>query len=68
MKFTMQVFHALAVSGLLIGTTATTPVFAAGKKAQKTKETNIFTLIDADLKSLDKALFGPPKQVKTKKH
>ena len=34
-----------------------------GKKAEK-KEPNIFELIDADLKALDKAIFGPPKKEK----
>jgi hypothetical protein len=39
------------------------PVIAGGKKAEK-KEPNIFELIDADLKALDKAIFGPPKKEK----
>jgi len=52
MKFTAKCLSALAVAGLLIGTVSTAS--AAGKK----EETDIVKQIDADLKALDKALFG----------
>lgn len=52
MKFTAKCLSALAVAGLLIGTVSTAN--SAGKK----EETDIVKQIDADLKALDKALFG----------
>lgn len=52
MKFTARCLSALAVAGLVFGAVSTAS--AAGKK----EETDIVKLIDADLKALDKALFG----------
>lgn len=61
MKFAVQFLSVLAAAGLL-GAVATTPA-AASKKAKK--DPNLFELIEADLKAIDKALFGP--FTKTKK-
>lgn len=64
MKFAAKFLSALAVGGLLIGALGSAPAVAAGKKATKTKETNIFKLIEADLKRIDKAIvtaFTPKK-------
>jgi hypothetical protein len=60
MKIAARVLSVLAAAGLLMGTMATAPVSAAGKKAEAPK--TIFDYIEADLKALDKALFGPPKK------
>lgn len=64
MKFAAHTLSILAAAGLLMGATASTPVIAAGKKAEKPKEPDIFQLIDSDLKSIDKAIFGAPKAKK----
>ena len=46
-----------------MGAMSAAPADAAGKKAApKPKDPNIFELIDADLKAIDKALFGTPKK------
>lgn len=50
-----------AVLGALAGAAASTPAMAGPKKGQKSEETNLFKLIDADFKSFDKAVFGPQK-------
>jgi hypothetical protein len=63
MKLAAQFLSVLAATGLLLGAMGSAPVIAGGKKAE-TKEPNIFELIDADLKALDKAIFGPPKKEK----
>jgi hypothetical protein len=59
MKFAAQTLSALAAAGLLIGAMASVPAFA-GKKAEAPK--TIFDYIDADLKAIDKAIFGTPKK------
>ncbi|MCC7253949.1 hypothetical protein [Hyphomicrobium sp.] len=56
MKRTALVLSALAAAGLLIGTMGSAPAIA-GKKAEAPK--TIFDYIEADLKAIDKALFGP---------
>lgn len=60
MKLTARFLSALAAAGLL-GAVATTPV-AASKKPKK--DPNLFELIEADLKAIDKAIFGAPKKAK----
>jgi hypothetical protein len=64
MKLTAYALSALAAAGLLIGTLSAPAL--AGKKAAKPKDPNIFELIEADLKALDKAIFGTPKKTKKK--
>lgn len=59
MKFTATFLSALAAGSLLIGALGSAPAVA------KTKETDIFKIIEADLKALDKAIvkiFTPPKK------
>lgn len=63
MKFTAQFLSALAAAGLL-ASAISAPAFA-GKKAPK-KDPTLVELIDADLKALDKAIFGPPPKAKKK--
>ena len=60
MKFAAQFLSVLAAAGLLVGAMGSAPVIAGGKKAEAPK--TIFDYIDADLKALDKALFGAPKK------
>ncbi len=62
MKFAAKTLSALAAAGLLMGTMGSAPVIAAGKKAEAPK--TIFDYIEADLKALDKAIFGTPKAKK----
>lgn len=62
MKFAVQSLSVLAAAGLLMGAMGSAPAIAAGKKAEAPKDPNIFQLIDADLKAIDKALFGTPKK------
>jgi hypothetical protein len=62
MKFAAQSLSVLAAAGLLMGATGAAPAIAAGKKAVKPKDPNLIELIDADLKAIDKALFGAPKK------
>jgi hypothetical protein len=63
MKFATQGLSVLAAAGLLMGAMSAAPAIAAGKKAAaKPKDPNIFELIDADLKAIDKAIFGTPKK------
>lgn len=50
-----------AVAGLLAGVAVSSPAIAGAKKAHKPEEKNLFQLIDADLKSFDKAVFPPQK-------
>lgn len=60
MTYSAKILSVFAAVGLLAGTIGVTPVLA-DKKA----EPNIFQLIDADLKALDKELtkmFTPPKK------
>jgi hypothetical protein len=52
MKFAAKCLSVLAVAGLVMGTVGTAS--ASGKK----EETDLVKIIDADLKALDKALFG----------
>lgn len=59
-------FLQIAAAGLLATVTASSFAVAGPKKAEKPKETNIFKLIDSDLKSFDKAVFGSPKKEKPK--
>jgi hypothetical protein len=58
MKFAVQTLSVLAAAGLLLGTTGTGPAMAGAKA----KDPDLFQLIDADLKRLDKAIFGPHKK------
>jgi hypothetical protein len=60
MKFAVQSLSVLAAAGLLMSAMGAAPAIAAGKKAEKPKD--IFQLIDADLKAIDKAIFGTPKK------
>ena len=63
MKFAIKSISALAAAGLLMGAMGAAPAIASGKKAAaKPKDPNIFELIDADLKAIDKAIFGTPKK------
>jgi uncharacterized transporter YbjL len=62
MKFATQSLSVLTAAGLLMGAMSAAPAMAAGKKATKAKDPNIFELIDADLKAIDKAIFGTPKK------
>ncbi|MTD93511.1 hypothetical protein GIW81_04080 [Hyphomicrobium sp. xq] len=62
MKFAAQTLSVLAAAGLLMGAMGAAPAIAAGKKAATPKDPNIFQLIDADLKAIDKAIFGTPKK------
>ena len=63
MKYAAQSLSVLAVAGLLMGAMGAGPVIAAGKKAAaKPKDPDLFQLIDADLKAIDKAIFGTPKK------
>jgi hypothetical protein len=64
MKFAAQSLSVLAAAGLLMGAMGAAPADAAGSKkaAAKPKDPNIFELIDADLKAIDKAIFGTPKK------
>ena len=62
MKFATQGLSLLAAAGLLIGAMGGAPAMAAGKKAAKPKDPNLIQLIDADLKAIDKAIFGTPKK------
>lgn len=64
MKVTARFLSALAAAGLMMGAMSSAPALAAGKKAAKPKDPNIFELIEADLKALDKAIFSPPKKTK----
>lgn len=57
MKLAAQFLSVLAAAGLLIGTVGSAPA-VAGKKAEAPK--TIFDYIEADLKALDKAIFGTP--------
>lgn len=57
MKLAAQFLSVLAAAGLLIGTMGSAPA-VAGKKAEAPK--TIFDYIEADLKALDKAIFGAP--------
>lgn len=59
MKLAASFLSVLAFAGLLIAATATTPA-SAGTKAEAPK--TIFDYIEADLKALDKAIFGTPKK------
>jgi len=63
MKLAARTLSALAAAGLVIGAMASAPALA-GKKAEAAPKT-IFDYIEADLKAIDKALFGP--FTKTKK-
>lgn len=54
MKFAAKTLSALAAAGLLMGAMGAP---AIAKKAEQPK--NIFEIIEADLKALDKAIFGP---------
>lgn len=61
MKFTAQFLSALAAGGLLLAAMGPAPAVAGAKK----KETDIFKVIEADLKRIDKAIVGfftPPKK------
>jgi hypothetical protein len=63
MKFAAQTLSVLAAAGLLMGAMGAAPAIAAGKKAAtKPKDPNLIELIDADLKAIDKAIFGTPKK------
>ncbi len=62
MKFATQGLSVLAAAGLAMGAMNAAPAIAAGKKAAKPKDPDLFQLIDADLKAIDKALFGTPKK------
>jgi hypothetical protein len=62
MKFAAQSLSVLAAAGLLMGAMGAAPAIAAGKKAEKPKDPNLIQLIDADLKAIDKAIFGTPKK------
>ena len=62
MKFATQSLSVLAAAGLVLGAMSAAPAIAAGKKAAKPKDPDLFQLIDADLKAIDKALFGTPKK------
>lgn len=61
MKLTAKFLSVLAAAGLVIGAMHAAPAIAAGKKAEAAPKT-IFDYIDADLKALDKAIFGTPKK------
>lgn len=52
MKFAAKCLSVLAVAGLVMGTVGT------ANAGDKKEETDLVKLIDADLKALDKALFG----------
>lgn len=57
MKITTKILSALVAGGLIVGAMASAPAVA--------QEKNIFQLIEADLKALDKELmkiFTPPKK------
>jgi hypothetical protein len=63
MKYAAQGLSVLAAAGLLIGAMGAAPAVAAGKKAAaKPKDPTLIELIDADLKAIDKAVFGTPKK------
>jgi hypothetical protein len=64
MKFAAQSLSVLAAAGLLIGAMGAAPAIAAGNKkaAAKPKDPTLIELIDADLKAIDKAIFGTPKK------
>jgi hypothetical protein len=59
MKFAAQTLAALATAGLLMGAMGSAPTLA-GTKAEAPK--TIFDYIEADLKAIDKAIFGTPKK------
>jgi hypothetical protein len=56
MKFAAQTLSVLAAAGLLVGAIGATPALAGAKAA---RDHDLIKLIDADLKRLDKAIFGP---------
>jgi hypothetical protein len=56
MKFAAHTLSVLAAAGLLMGAMGTAPALA-GKKGDR--DHDIIKRIDADLKRLDKAIFGP---------
>ena len=56
MKLAAKSLSVLAAAGLLAAATA--PALAS-KKAAPPKDPTLIQLIEADLKALDKALFGP---------
>ena len=64
MKIAAQSLSVLAAAGLLMGAMGAAPAMAAGSKKTeaKPKDPNLIELIDADLKAIDKALFGTPKK------
>jgi hypothetical protein len=62
MKLTAKFLSVLAAAGLVIGAMHAAPAIA-GKKAEAAPKT-IFDYIEADLKALDKAIFGAPKAKK----
>ena len=63
MKFAAQSLSVLAAAGLLIGAMGAAPAIAGAKKAAaKPKDPTLIELIDADLKAIDKAIFGTPKK------
>lgn len=64
MKHTAKFLSALATAGLMIGTMSSAPALAGKKAAKAKKEPTLVQLIDADLKALDKAIFGAPKKKK----
>ena len=51
----------------LLAAAASTPAMAAKKAKKAKKEPDLFALIDSDLKSFDKAVFGPQKTAKAEK-
>ncbi|HEY7670058.1 MAG TPA: hypothetical protein VH852_05405 [Hyphomicrobium sp.] len=55
MKFAVKSLSVLAAAGLLMGTMAATPASAGDKCAW---DGDLVKLVDADLKRLDKELFG----------
>lgn len=62
MNHTAKFLSALAAAGLVIGAMSLAPALAGKKAAKPKKEPNLVELIDADLKALDKAIFGTPKK------
>jgi hypothetical protein len=55
MKFAAKTLSALAAAGLLVGAIGATPALAGAKA----RDHDLIKLIDADLKRIDKAIFGP---------
>jgi hypothetical protein len=62
MKFATQSLSVLAAVGLVMGAMGAAPAIAGKKAAAKPKDPDLFQLIDADLKAIDKALFGTSKK------